>query len=150
MEDRQNRREAACLDRKPFAREAIPNHRLKWVDDPEFCVGSQSSRFEISRDNFGLPDDRIFEHPHWYALGHLPFFLGVISLPEHVVEDFRKDAERRWLNAYEMGQKYRQIAKSLVLPKNKTAEEFHELALDCGYEAHVCRATRDAIFKHLR
>jgi hypothetical protein len=133
-----------------LTRGAIPQHRLKWVDDPDFFIGSSKSRFQCFSENFGAADDRVFEHPQWYSVGYLPFFVGVISLPDHVVEEFREDADRRWLNAYEMGLKYRQIAKSLGLPRNKIAEEFHKLALDCGYDAYACRSIRDAIFKHLR
>jgi hypothetical protein len=130
-------------------RKAIPIHRFKWLDDPDFFICSKKSRFQVFRDNFGATDDRIFEHPHWYSNGYLPFLVGVISLPDQVVEAFRADAERRMNNGYDMGMKYRAVAKSLRLPK-KSAEEFFKLALDCGYDHYDCRSIRDIIHKHLK
>jgi len=52
-------------------------------------------------------------------------------------------------NGYDMGVKYRGVAKSLKLPK-QSAEEFFKLALDCGYDHYDCRSIRDIIFKSLK
>ena len=52
-------------------------------------------------------------------------------------------------NAYDMGMKYRAMAKSMKLPK-KAAEEFFKLSLDCGYDAYDCRSIREIIHKYLR
>jgi hypothetical protein len=138
------------LTRSLMDRKAIPPHRFEWLKNPEFMVGSKKSRLEMFCENFRASDDRIFEHPHWYSMRYLPFLVGVIGLPDRVVEEFRTDADHRTMNGgYEMGMKYRTMAKSLGLPK-KSADEFHKLALDCGYQADDCRTIRDMIFKHLR
>lgn len=130
-------------------RGAIPKHRFKWLDDPAFMIGSKKSRMQIFCGNFGASDARVFEHPHWYSQGYLPFLVGVIALPERVIEEFRSDADDRMNNGYDMGMKYRAVAKSLGLPK-KSAEEFFKLALDCGYDQYDCRSIRDIIHTHLR
>lgn len=130
-------------------RGAIPARRLRWVDSPDFFIGSKKSRLKVFCDNFRAHDDRIFEHPHWYSQGYLPFLVGVISLPEAVIEEFRADAANTMNNTYEMGMKYRRIARSDGLPK-KCADEFFKLAVDCGYHADDCRAIRDIIFRYLR
>jgi hypothetical protein len=130
-------------------RAAIPKHRFKWLDDPAYVVGLKRSRMQMFCENFGASDDRIFEHPHWYSQGYLPFLVGVIDLPDRVIEEFRSDAENRMNNGYDMGMKYRSLAKSLRLPK-KSAEEFFKLALDCGYDEYDCRSIRDIIYKHLK
>lgn len=129
-------------------RKAIPAHRFKWIEDANFFIGSKRSRLQVFSENFGATDDRIFEHPHWYSMGYLPFLVGVISLPDRVVEEFRADAEHRMNNGYDMGMKYRGVAKSLKLPK-KAAEEFFKLALDCGYDHYDCRSIRDIIHSYL-
>ena len=138
-----------ALTNSLIKRKAIPAHRFKWMEDPDFFIGSKKSRLQVFSENFGASDDRIFEYPHWYAMGYLPFLVGVISLPDHVVEQFRRDAESRMNNAYDMGMKYRGLAKSLKLPK-KAAEEFFKLALDCGYDPYDCRSIRDIIHRHLK
>ena len=130
-------------------RNAIPAHRLKWLDDADYFIGSKKSRLQVFSENFGAFDDRIFEHPHWYFMGYLPFLVGVISLPGQVAEEFRTDARRKTNNGYDIGMKYRGIAKSLKLPK-KSAEEFYKLALDCDYDHYDCRTIRDIIFKYLK
>ena len=131
-------------------RDAIPAHRFAWLYDPEHVVGLSKSRWAIFCENFGASDERVFEHPHWFAGGYLPFLVGVINLPVRVVEEFRSDAEyRTGHSGYEMGMKYRSVAKSLGLTKS-SAEEFQKLALDCGYSAPECRTIRDIIFKHLK
>ena len=130
-------------------RDAIPLHRFKWLDDPNFLIGSKKPRLQIFSENFGASDDRIFAYPHWYSMGHLPFLVGVFLLPDHVVEGFRADAGNRMNNGYDMGMRYRAIAKSLRLPK-KSAEEFIKLALDCGYDHYDCRSIRDIVFRYLK
>lgn len=143
-------RKQRTLTRSLMDRKAIPAHRFEWLKNPEFVVGSKKSRLEIFCENFGASDDRIFEHPHWYSMGYLPFLVGMIRLPDRVVEEFRREAEHRTMNGgYEMGMKFRAMAKSLGLGKG-SADEFHKLALDCGYQADDCRTIRDIIFRHLR
>lgn len=130
-------------------RKAIPAHRFKWLDDADYFIGSKRSRFQVFSENFGAADDRVFGHPHWYSNGYLPFLVGVISLPDQVVEEFRTDAKNRMNNGYDMGMKYRGVAKSHKLSK-KSAEEFFKLALDCGYDHYDCRTIRDIIYKYLK
>ena len=138
-----------ALTNRLIKRKAIPAHRFKWMEDPDFFIGSKRSRLQVFSENFGASDDRIFEHPHWYAMGYLPFLVGVISLPERVVEEFRGDPTNRMNNAYDMGMKYRAMAKSMKLPK-KAADEFFKLSLDCGYDAYDCRSIREIIHKYLK
>jgi hypothetical protein len=131
-------------------RNAVPERRWRWVTDPEFNIGGSKSFLDVFMHNMGCSVEGVFEHAHWYSEGFLPFLLGVIKLPDAVVDEFRKDRERGGLSPYEMGQKYRQKAKSLGMDKSKVADEFHKLAADCDYHPTSCRSIRDAIFKHLR
>lgn len=52
-------------------------------------------------------------------------------------------------NGYDIGMKYRAVAKSLGLPK-KAAEESFKLAADRGYDHHDCHAIRDIIHRRLK
>ena len=129
-------------------REVIPARRWKWLMDPSFLVGSNKSRWEIFKENSGRSDESAFELPDW-GIRYLPFLLGIIDLPEPVIAEFRSDAGKSMTNGYEIGMKYRSVAKNYHLEK-RHAEEFFKLALDCDFDPGSCRTIRDIIFKHLR
>src|SRR5262249_54035492 len=105
-------------------RKAVPVHRLKWLEDPNFFIGSKKSRLQTFSENYGAADDRIFSHPHWYSNGYLPFLVGVIWLPERVIEEFREDARSRMNNGYDMGMKYRAVAKSRAVGYSRKGYHF--------------------------
>jgi hypothetical protein len=83
-------------------------------------------------------------------MGYLPFYVGVFDLPASIETEFRKDVEHPMgRDTYDLGRKYRVLAKQSGVTKQQS-EEFHRLALDCGFDATDCRAIRDAVFRYLK
>lgn len=138
------------LTKSLFDRESIPQRRLEWLTNADFFVGkSKKSRWGMICHNAGYKKAHlIFRLPFW-GERYLPFFLGIIDLPQELIDQFRKDASNRMNNGYDMGQMYRGVAKAYNLKKDD-AEEFYKLAVDCGYDHYDCRTIRNAIFTYLR
>jgi hypothetical protein len=137
------------LTKSLMDRDAIPERRLRWLRDGDYNIGTKKSRWEVICDNAGHKKAHLILGLPFWGERYLPFLLGIINLPQSVIDQFRSDADKRWYNAYEMGQAYRAVAKDHGSAKDD-AEEFYKLAVDCDYDHYDCRTIRDAIFTYLK
>jgi hypothetical protein len=140
--------EAALVLRKSLiARKAIPGVRSKYFTDPDFNVGGRGrSRAEIFEKN-GTHGEAIFRHPHF--LKDLRYFLYGPDLPPPVIEAFRQKLADMGLvtssNILPLGAFSRQLTRAHRLRGVDSAEEFFNLALDCGLEPYEARSIRDSV-----
>jgi hypothetical protein len=132
-----------------IARNAIPEHRLRYVDDAAYNVGGRgSSRYQIIERN-GRPTP-VLRNPAF--LKHLRYFLYGPDLPQSVIEAFRQKVIAcgepfTGSDALTVADYARQLTRSRGLDTVKAPKEFYKLALDCGLDADDARVVRDSVMK---
>lgn len=140
---------AAALMPLLIARNAIPEVRVRYFDDPEYFVGGGGlSRRQVFERN-GTRGEEIFYHPHF--LEYLRYFLNGPSLPRHVIDAFREKVARcgnvTSSDVVPLGKYARELARSYRPDPSRAAEEFYKLALDCGLWVSYAQSVRDAVKK---
>jgi hypothetical protein len=138
---------AVCkLMRSLISRQAIPEVRRLYFQDPEYNIGRRKSRRAYFESNSTL-GERIFQHPHF--LPYFRYFLERPQLPATVLESFRREV----LNCGDvtsgdiilLGDFARQQARSHDLDPMQASEEFYKLALECNLDLDHAGSLRDAV-----
>jgi hypothetical protein len=128
-------------------RDAIPEIRMKYFNDPDFNIGGKGkSRRQIFEKN-GTSGEAIFRHPHF--LKYLQYFVYGPNLPREVVAAFEERiAESGFITSSDLvplGRFARQLVRANHLNSSDAAEEFFKLTLECGLELHEARLIRDSV-----
>lgn len=125
-----------------LARNAIPESRLRYFDDPEYKPrrpkGSRRNMFERN----GTTGDDIYRHPNFLA--HLRYFLFGAELPAAVADEFTAKVlacgNVSPSESLELGKLARALTRMHRLAPHDVAVEFFRLSLDCGmYYGHALR-----------
>jgi hypothetical protein len=136
----QNGERACQLMKFLLARNAIPESRLKYFNDPIYRQGyprgSRRQLFERSK----TVGDEIYRHPNFLA--HLRYFLLGANLPQQVIDDFSAKVLSCGhvgpSDALDLGKYARGLTRKWGLSSHDHAEAFYQLALDCGvYQGHA-------------
>lgn len=139
----------SALLKSLLARDAIPETRKRFLDDPELNIGGHGrSRLEIFEKN-GTKGEAIFRHPHFVK--YLRYLVYGPDLPGAVVEAFQKEVDACGSitsgDIVPLGDFARKQTRLHGLDSGSAAEEFFKLALDCGLDASSARSIRDAVKK---
>jgi hypothetical protein len=115
------------------ARNAFPPHRLRWFTDPEFNPGKHGkSRLEQWRRN-GNSEEEIITDPNF--LDDFAYFMCGPNLPREVILAFRAAVKSCGMvssgDIPGLSKTARTIAREHGF-RTERAEEFYQLALDCG------------------
>lgn len=147
---------AARLAKSLFAREVIPQVRLRWVEDPDFNMNSNSKSIfqQVFIDN-GTTGDRQLTDGNF--LPYLRYFMDGPDLPSDVIDAFCAEVDRHQLEngslhiTGSVKDRLVEIAKAGVrrhgLYGFEAAEEFWKLAIECGIDKMHSRMIRDAVRK---
>ncbi|GAA3840484.1 hypothetical protein AFIC_002559 [[Pseudomonas] carboxydohydrogena] len=130
-------------------RNAIPEMRLRYFEDPAFRTGRiKGSHRALFERNKTIGDD-IYRHPNF--LIHLRYFLSGADLPSNVADTFSQKAKSYShvgpSDALELGGLARDLSRKfgLLVDTEATAEEFYKLSLDCGIYHRHAAAIRDRV-----
>ena len=138
-----------ALMRSLLQRHAISDVRLKYFEDPPFRTrrlnGSYRSLFERNKT---MGDD-IYRHANF--LRHLRYFLSGVEVPKEAIEAFVQRAHSYGRvgpsDALELGAMARDLTRKfgLLTDTEATAEEFYNLALDCGINQGHAAVVRNRV-----
>ena len=115
-----NQEPILALVRSLSDRNAIPEQRLKYWNDPEYNVGG---RFTSKRGTFernGTEGDEIYRHPHF--LKYLRYFLYGADLPDDLIDRFRSSCEEGFVN-------FSHVTSSDIVPICKSARTVSRIAI---------------------
>lgn len=148
---RENGKAVVDLMASLIEREAIPEARRRYFQDPEYNPGGRGkSRKNVFEKN-GTHGRAIFEHGSF--LKYLRYFLYGAQLPPAVIERFAAEvsdcAPVTSGDVVPLGKFARQQARAARLKPHEASEEFYKLALDCDLSEDYSRHIRDAV-KSLR
>lgn len=137
-----------ALTRSLITRGAVPEPRLRYIDNAEYNVGGHgSSRWQIIERNGREP---VLRNPAF--LKHLHYFLYGPDLPDDVIQPFQEKVRRcgkpfTGSDALELAEFARGLTRARGLDTYKAPKEFYKLALDCGLDAGDARSVRDSVMK---
>jgi hypothetical protein len=115
-------------------RNAIPEHRLKYFNDPDYRKGRlKGSRRDLFRRNRNS-DEEILRHPHF--LEHARCFVCGPDLADVLMREFRETVRRCGQvssgDAIDLANLARRQVRAFGLAPHDAAEEYFKLALDGG------------------
>lgn len=148
-----NADKVVVLVRSLFGRGAIPEARMRYWTDPDYCTArGRSSHEEIMAGN-GRATEEVYRHLGF--LRFLRYFLFGSELPEAAIEGFEAGLAREritpdWFTSGDhdpMWKLARRLTRKHELKKGWAAEEFLKLCLDLGFDIHVARSVRDAVMQ---
>ncbi len=126
-------------------RNVIPKIRLRYLNDPEYNVGSLKSRIEIFESN-GTRGEEIYGHGNF--LKHLKYLIDGPDLPLSVISQFQKIINDDKGTSGELQDEVRKFTRSTCRKLNMTpkqaAEEFYKLALECELDESFSLSIRKA------
>jgi hypothetical protein len=129
-----NREAILALLESLSERQAVPDQRLRYWNDPTYhpgrTKGSRKQLFERHNDDAA----EIYTHPHF--IQHLRYILFGADLPPAVMEDFEaRVGNPEWVSygdALELGKHARALVRRHALLPHEAGEEFFKLSLDLG------------------
>lgn len=129
------------------AREAIPEHRLRYFTDPQYHVSNRrQSRQDVFERN-GCKGESILRNGHF--LPHLRYFIFGANLPDGVRFAFKAAVEECGLvtsgDIAPLASTAKALARRFGLKGTGVREEFYKLALDCGLSESDATAMRRAV-----
>jgi hypothetical protein len=138
---------SAKLTRALLDRQAIPEVRLRYFDDPEYNVGGHGkSRQDVFISN-GCHGEDILRRPHYFK--YLRYFVLGPDLPPDVIAGFRQividDCGTSGMILDQLRAYARAQMRRLKTPaRYDLHEEFFKLALECGVGTGVALSVRRA------
>ncbi len=129
-----NQEPILALLRSLADRDAIPEVRLKYWNDPDYYQGRlKTSRRGVFERN-GCHGTDIFIHPSF--IYHLRYFLFGAELPDTVITAFEaKVGNPEWVSSSDIvpiGKCARDLTRQYRLPVSDAPDEFFKLCLDMG------------------
>lgn len=133
-------------------RNAIPQHRLDYFENPEFrrglrLKGSHRSLFDRSQP---ATDIEVYQNPGF--LKYLRYFLFGAQLPPEVIKQFKAAVMSKMppingSDALELAQTAKDLVNQYRWEPGEAGEEFFKLCLDCGIHRMHSTAVRDIVRK---
>lgn len=153
-----NRESILALLKSLSDRDAIPEQRLKYWNDPEYNIGgfkntSKKGTFERN----GREGHEIYTHPHF--LKHLRYFLYGADLPEQLIMQFDIGCKEEHVNLdyvtsgdiEPICKSARKVARVAIrdykLEKRYVTEEIYKLCLDMELDISYARIVRNDVAK---
>lgn len=152
-----NQEPILALLRSLSDRNAIPEQRLKYWNDPEYNTGSRYTSRKGTFERKGVEGDEIYKHPHF--LKYLRYFLYGTDLPDELIDRFKNSCEERVVNFSHVTssdilpicKNARTVARIAIrkyrLERHHVTEEFFRLCLDMGLHVSDARVVRDDVAK---
>lgn len=143
----QNSELAARLAQSLLSRKGIPEHRLRYFNDPEYSPGrGKGSHLDQFRKN-GLNDAELLRHPHFLA--YLRYFIHGANLPDTLRSAFKTRLESfgdvSSSDFPALGQAARALVRQFGVKSSRFDEGFFQLALDCGLDLHTAAYVRKTV-----
>lgn len=144
-----NEEPAPLLVESLVRREAIPEARRKYWEDPEYNIGGgKRSRREIFEHN-GCKGTDIYRHVHF--LPYLHYFLFGPDLDENIIKEFEDEVGNpEWITSGDiepMRKLARRLTRKYQLDRKQAAKEFFKLCLDMGLGLGTARTIRETVMK---
>lgn len=129
-----NKQPLLALLKSLSTREAIPQSRLNWWNDPRYNSGRiKASRKGLYERN-GTRGDDIYTHPNFLA--SLRYILFGVDLPDGVISAFEeKVGNPQWVTSSDivpLGKCARDLTRQYHLDRSDAPEEFFKLCIDIG------------------
>lgn len=132
-------------------RKGIPEHRVRYFNDPEYHPGGRGKSRQDSFVRHGNDHDEMLRHPHF--LKYLRYFIHGADLPVAVIRQYTDTVEDCGMvsssDIPELGAKARNLARTHRLEGSAAADEFFKLSLDLGLSAGQSARIRESV-KQLR
>lgn len=153
-----NQESILSLLRSLSDRNAIPEQRLKYWNDPEYNIGGykNTSKKETFERN-GRKGSEIYTHPHF--LKYLRYFLYGADLPDQLIKQFYIGCNEGHVNfdyvtsgdITPICKSARKIARIAIrdynLEKRHVTEELYKLCLDIELDVSYARFVRNEVAK---
>lgn len=142
-----NQRPILALVRSLSSRNAIPQERIKYWNDPDYNPGRvKASRKGLFERNSCTGDD-IYTHPHF--LVHLRYFLFGADLPEAAILAFEKGVgDPAWFSLSDVpaiSKLVKDLTRRYGLDKSSAENEFFKLGLDLNLGLSIAVSIRRAV-----
>lgn len=142
-----NRQPILALVRSLSARDAVPQERIRYWNDPDYNPGRiKASRKGLFERNSCTGDD-IYTHPHF--LKHLRYFLFGADLSDAVILAFEEGVGNpAWVSSSDapaIGKLARDLTRRHGLDRSSAESEFFKLALDMGLGLTSALRIRQAV-----
>ncbi|MFV0368134.1 MAG: hypothetical protein ACK5KM_06720 [Hyphomicrobiaceae bacterium] len=123
-------------------RNAVPEHRRKFFDEPEHNMGQSQSVRAVLQESGGA-GDLLYEQTEF--LKYLRYFICGPELPEKVERAFRREIEERGGSGYRrLVLKIKEMTRSLNAT-GEQREKFYQQALEFGLDAEAAREITSAV-----
>lgn len=125
---------AEALTRSLCGRNAIPEARLRWFQDPECNPGGRGKSREQLFEQGSSDSESILRHPNF--LRRLHYFIFGPALPVALMERFCDAIHFQSGDLEPLRKLARELTREMVRQHSRNAfeasEEFYKLALECG------------------
>lgn len=140
----QNKDPILTLLKSLSARQAVPQARLNWWNDPQYHPGQiKSSRKGLFERN-GNHGSEIYTNPHF--IPYLRYFLYGPDLPDGVIDRFEAQVGNPDYftsgDVIPLGKTARDLTRQHRLDKHHAAGEFFKLCLDIGLAVDIADSVR--------
>lgn len=143
---KQNSELVARLTQSLLDRNGIPEHRLRYFNDPTYSTGrGKGSHLDQFRKN-GQDGGDLLRHPHFLA--YLRYFIYGANLPETIRSAFKAHVESfdgMMGDTSGLGKATRALVRQFDLKSSRFDEGFFQLALDCGLGPHTAAYVRKTV-----
>jgi hypothetical protein len=144
-----NQQPILALLRSLSERQAVPEQRLKYWDDPVYNSGRTKASRKGMLKRPGSSDAEIYISPHF--IQHLRYFLFGADLPDSLIRDFEERVGNpRWVTSSDIlpiGKFARDLTRRHRLEPRDAAEEFFKLCLDMGLELSTAQSVMRSVQK---
>lgn len=138
---------ALQLTQSLAARDAIPEHRLRYFTDPEYNISNPKRSRQGVFERNGCGGAAILRHVHF--LPHLRYFLLGANLPDSIRDAFKAEVQSCGQvtsgDLEPLKAKARTLARMHGQKPRELADEFFKLALDCGLSPDMAAFVRGAV-----
>lgn len=144
---KQNSELVARLAQSLLDRKGIPEHRLRYFNDPAYSTGrGKGSHLDQFRKN-GQDGGDLLRHPHFLA--YLRYFIYGANLPDAMRSAFKTQIESfhgvTSGDIQEIKQATRALVRRFGMKSSESDEEFFQLALDCGLDPSTAALVRKTV-----
>lgn len=142
-----NAESAFTLTEHLLARNAIPEHRIRYFTDPNFNPGGRGNSRQEQFARNGTSGDDILRHPNF--LKYLRYFIYGADLPPSIMEPFVRSVTACGSissgDLAPLGAIARKLARAHNLDGGFIADEFYKLCLDLGMSSTSASSIRASV-----
>lgn len=142
-----NQHPILALVRLLSARDAVPQERIRYWNDPDYNPGRIKASRKGLFEHHSCTGDDIYTHPNF--LKHLRYFLFGADLPDAVILGFEEGVGNpAWVSSSDVpaiGKLARDLTRRYGLDRSSAESEFFKLALDMGLGLSTALRIKQAV-----